>query len=71
VCTPTSSIKKYVYSGEFDKWQCIKKYSVGLKKSAKNDDFEAGRIVVFILEGSCFERCGHGSMTHFPQILGL
>jgi len=47
-----------------------KKYSARVEKSVKNYDFEAGRIVVFILKGSCFEHYGV-FMTHFPQILGL
>jgi hypothetical protein len=38
-----------------------KKYSAWVKKSVKNYDSKAGRIVVFISKGSCFERCGCGS----------
>jgi len=38
-----------------------KKYSAGVEKPVKSYDFEAGRIVIFTLMGSCFEHCGCGS----------
>jgi len=41
-----------------------------MKKSVKNYDLEAGRIVVFMLKGSCFGHCGCGSWPISPGYWG-